>query len=110
MEEEKVSTGPVVETEILQTLLAKAHLQQKDAPNPLDPVSLSLEDEDDSEENPLLTEAEKEAEKPNMVPLFLAGGVVLIALAYGGYKFYKWWACSSLESAEILAEAATEMP
>lgn len=101
MEEETVSQGPVVETEVLETLLAKAHLQQEKAPNPLEEPEIPEPDET----NPLLDENEKGKEKPDMMPLFLAGGVVLIALAYGGYKFYKW-ACSSPAS---VSSTTTEM-
>lgn len=95
---------PVIQTEFLETLLKQQHLPEEEAKIP--PGTTSFLDEDEKgkeEENPLLNEAEKEVNPPDLLPVFLIGGAVLFA---GGYLIYKYWPCSSPVS-EVVTEAMT---
>jgi len=105
MEEETVSTGPVVETEILETILAKQLSQQEEGGNPLGDEEMAPTSED---ANPLLSEDEKRRENANRMMFFLAVGVLGAAGVYGTYKLIKW-ACTSPAVTEATTQALEEM-
>jgi len=101
--------GPIVETEILETILAAQYLN-KDGAN----SNFVAKDKEEENENPLLSEDDKEQLKEvqtNEIQatnpiVFLVGGVAIIAAGYGIYRLFKWWKCSS---PVVMADTIQEM-